>query len=81
MRWSDLVGREFKAFGGIYECVEWDRRKGLRMVLKGGKEGFVGRKIGDETWVSERAIDRTYHTVPQVSRGPADKNGEGRGNE
>ena len=63
MKWSDLVGREFKAFGGIYECAEWDRRWGLRMVLKGGTDGLASRKIGDETWVSERAIDRTYHEV------------------
>ncbi len=63
MKWSDLVGHKFKAFGGVYECAEWNRNKGLRMILIDGEDGLASRKIGDETWISERAIDRTYHEI------------------
>jgi len=63
MKWIDLVGRRFKAFGGVYECAEYDRHKGLRMVLKSGEDLLASREIGDETWISERAIDRTYHEI------------------
>ncbi len=63
MKWADHVGLKYRAFGAVYECMEWDQRRGLRMRLVDGEDGLLNRKPGDETWVSERAIDRTYHRI------------------
>lgn len=64
MRWEDHVGRTFRFFGALYECAEYDPRKGLRMVLLDEAHEFFNRRKGAETWISERAIGRTYHEVP-----------------
>ena len=64
MKWADHVGRTFRAFGCRYRCSEYDPRKGLLMVLLSGTSTlFPDRKPGHETWVSERAIDRTFHEI------------------
>ena len=70
MKWSDCVGRHFRFDGCVYECCGWDSRPdgiGMLMVLiekpEGGGTLFPKRNLGHETWVSERAINRTYHIV------------------
>lgn len=70
MKWADHVGLHFKAFGDNYKCVEYDPRKGLLMELQ-DESGFLSRKRGDTTWVSERAIGRTYHQRFEVGLPPA----------
>ncbi len=59
--WADYVGIRFKAFGSIYKCVEYDGRKGLCMELVGEPDPHFKRAVGDTTWVSERAVGRTYY--------------------
>lgn len=66
MKWADHVGRFFRFFGARYECVEYDPAKGLRMVLRDELHEATERLAGDETWVSERAIGRTYHLIPEI---------------
>ena len=62
MKWSNYVGCTFTAFGSNYKCIEYNPRKGLLMIMISGTSTlFPNRKPGYKTWVSERAIDRTYH--------------------
>lgn len=61
MTWAEHVGRTFKFFGARYRCTEYDPGKGLLMVLLDAKHEFNDRRRGHRTWVSERAIGRTYH--------------------
>jgi hypothetical protein len=64
MRWEAYVGQQFKAMGGLYECLEYDSNKGLRMRLLSESVDFPSPRVrGDETWVSERALGRTYYEV------------------
>ena len=61
--WADLVGGEFKFYGDLYTCREYDPNKGLRMELTEKLSYTSHRRVGYEGWVSERAIGRTYHEV------------------
>lgn len=60
------VGWRFRAYGGIYVCTRWRRNAGYDMRLEDFGEDpkrHLGRKIGDEANVSERAIGATYYRI------------------
>lgn len=66
-----MVNRRFHArgSGGIYLCTEYDSNEGYRMVLVAGEDHGFGRVLGDATWVSTRAIGRTYFRVEMPAIG------------
>ena len=71
MAYGGLVGKRFLAHGAVYECLEW--RGGpcgpglrMRLVEKAPPDRclpFDYREVGDEVWVSELVVGRTYRVV------------------
>ena len=65
MRTHETVGRYFRAWdSSIYLCTSWHRASGfwMRVIVKGDADGARG--VGEEACISERAIGRTYHRLP-----------------
>lgn len=60
-----VVGRRFRAYGNVYDCVKWRRNDGyyMRTVSLSQCPVYKSENVGDERSVSERAIGTTFREI------------------
>ena len=67
---TDLAGLRYRGWDGATYRLESRHECGYHLKLVGGRSS-AGRRRGEMTCVSERAIGRTFHEAPDRSGGGA----------